>query len=348
MESSDPPQVDMIEHADAFKQVLDALSNAHYRGKSVPVIGESTTDFVQLAEQVVSVVHDLQFVGRTQADAMRPAKDGPILAVPAKADRMPLRFEAVPILAILAEFYQPGWDYMAHPVTTLRAAIRYAERCRWIEPYHVHGGEAEVLAGFVQEVESTMTGYYRPDGVYVGNFRRIQEVDNIPSIYQAVNTRQFREEMEIGDMPHFYLSGITVGGQLLYWAFRRMIRSPMCPDLDGPTQRLTLGYPAALSGYPPDLNYVITDSGIQIERAQSAGSNAERSPSILSTDEQAMWDALAGTALTANQLMKLLDKNSEDAIRKMKGQVIRKGFAIKRRGRQGYYRPDAPPPNVKT
>ena len=36
----------------------------------------------------------------------------------------------------------------------------------------------------------------------------------------------------------------------------------MGPDLAGPTLRLTLGYPAGISGYPSDDNYVITKEGI--------------------------------------------------------------------------------------
>lgn len=223
----------------------------------------------QLADRVLRVIYDLQFRGRTQALAKRLVKDGPKVYVPAGADRMPFRFESVPILALLAEFYEPGLDYMSHPVTDLRATIRYCERQGWIEPYLVEGGEAEVNHGSVREVESAIGIYFRPDGVLVTSFWFLAEVDCIPPVYRALNPKQLREELQIGDMRHLHLSGICVGPDPIYWAFRRLNKLPMGPDLVGPTLRLTLGYPAGLSGYPSDLNYVITKEGIA--RIESGG-----------------------------------------------------------------------------
>ena len=225
----------------------------------------------QLADRVLRVIYDLQFRGRTQALAKRLVKDGPRVYVSAGADRMPFRFESVPILALLAEFYEPGLDYTSHPVTELRAAIRYCERQGWTEPYLVEGGEAEVHAGSVREVESAVGGYFRPDGVLVMSFWFLAEVDCIPPVYRALNPKQLREELQIGDMRHCNLSGICVGPYPIYWAFRRLNKAPTGPDLAGPTLRLTLGNPASISGYPSDENYVITRDGIS--RIESDGLN---------------------------------------------------------------------------
>ena len=225
----------------------------------------------QLADRVLRIIYDLQFQGRTQALGKRLVQDGPKVYVPAGADRMPIRFQSVPILVLLAEFYEPGLDYMSHPVTDLRAAIRYCERQGWIEPYVVEGGEAEVDHGSVREVESAVGIYFRPDGVLVMSFWLLAEVDCIPPVYRALNPKQLREELQIGDMRHCHLSGIRVGPDPIYWAIRRLNKAPMGPDLAGPTLRLTLGYPAGLSGYPSDLNYVITKEGIT--RIESDGVN---------------------------------------------------------------------------
>lgn len=215
-----------------------------------------------LARRVLRVIYELQFQGRRQALGKRLVEDGPKVYVPAGADRMPIRFQSVPILVLLAEFYEQGLDYRSHPVTDLRAAIRYCERKDWIERYFVEGGEAEVNHGSVREVESAVGIYFRPDGVLVTSFWFLAEVDCIPPIYRALGPKQLREELQIGDMRHLHLSGIRVGPYPIYWAFRRLHKGQMVPDLAGPSMRLTLGYPAGLSGYPADLNYVITKEGI--------------------------------------------------------------------------------------
>jgi len=89
----------------------------------------------RLADRVLRIVYDLQFVGRVIAVLDHWDANGNGILKQASKDREPVRFESIPILILLAELYRPAHDNEKLKCA-LRPAVKYLESKGTIRAWH--------------------------------------------------------------------------------------------------------------------------------------------------------------------------------------------------------------------
>lgn len=211
-----------------------------------------------MAEDALRVIYELQFVGRPQAFP-RPDES--------RQNRMTLvktgtqtYYETVPMLALLAEFYttdKPSYlDYR-----DLSVAVTYLHRRGLIELVEIKDGEACTWPGAHHDVESAIGCYFRPDGASVANWwEPWAKVSAIPKRFLLADEKRIKEEYSWNGL--VTMTGIMVDGHPLHWRFSRTDGSASYPSPDDPA--ITLDYPAELSGFPRNKNYVLTSAGMAL------------------------------------------------------------------------------------
>ena len=225
-----------------------------------------------MAEDALRVIYELQFVGRPQAFP-RPEKSSQNRATLVKTGRQTY-FETVPILAVLAEFYtseKPSYvDYR-----DLSVAVTYLHRRGLIELVEIKDGDACTWPGAHCDVELAIGCYFRPDGAGVAHWwDPFGKISEIPARFFMASEKLIKEEYSWHG--RIVMTGIMVDGHHLFWRFSRTHQRGFYSHPDDPA--FTLNYPAAMSGFPRNKNYVLTSAGMKLIEPTISGEPHSHDP----------------------------------------------------------------------
>ncbi len=235
---------------------IDGTSNSNFASERI--LWNTLKGF---SSRVLRTIYELQFVGRPQAVAtLDDAKE--IVLRPTGDGRM-RRFKMIPIVALLAEFYeQSSGD--SELQGQLCAAVKYLDSRDLIRRIVLPDSETEIDSGLPCPLDVALGAvpYVRPDGMVVAGFLDILTTGQLKQMgrYGGLNVI---DRLGLTARSPCEISGVRLDGTVIYEVLRRLSPNGGCRFSD-PCVQMVFGYPAAMAGFPPNDNYEVTKTGIEV------------------------------------------------------------------------------------